>query len=45
VEEGVLADLLLIGGDPLANNGLIADPNNFKIMLKDGVIYKSTLSD
>ena len=45
MEEGVLADLLLVGGDPLANNGLIADPNNFKIILKDGVIYTNTLSD
>ena len=45
VEEGALADLLLVDGDPLANIDLIADPNNFKIIMKDGVIYKNTLSN
>ena len=45
VEQGALADLLLVDGDPLDNIGLIADPaNNFKIIMKDGVIYKNTLT-
>lgn len=44
VEEGAYADLLLVDGDPLANIDLIADPKtNFKIIMKDGVIYKNTL--
>ncbi|MGM4887173.1 amidohydrolase family protein [Tardiphaga sp. 20_F10_N6_6] len=45
VEQGALADLLLVGGNPLDNINLIADPaNNLKIIMKDGVIYKNTLS-
>ncbi|WP_441276656.1 amidohydrolase family protein [Tardiphaga sp. 172_B4_N1_3] len=45
VEQGALADLLLVDGNPLDNINLIADPaNNFKIIMKDGVIYKNTLS-
>jgi imidazolonepropionase-like amidohydrolase len=44
VEEGALADLLLVEGNPLENLDLVADPaNNFKIIMKDGVIYKNTL--
>ena len=46
VEEGAFADLLLVEGNPLENLDLVADPeNNFKIIMKDGVIYKNTLSD
>lgn len=45
IEEGALADLLLIEGDPLENIDLIADPaTNFKIIMKNGVIYKNTLT-
>jgi imidazolonepropionase-like amidohydrolase len=45
VEEGALADLLLVEGNPLENIDLVADPaNNFKIIMKDGVIYKNTLT-
>jgi imidazolonepropionase-like amidohydrolase len=44
IEEGALADLLLVDGDPLGNIDLVADPaNNFKIIMKDGIIYKNTL--
>jgi imidazolonepropionase-like amidohydrolase len=44
VEEGALADLLLVEGDPLADIGLIADPErNFRVIMKDGRIYKNTL--
>jgi imidazolonepropionase-like amidohydrolase len=43
VEEGALADLLLVDGSPLDNIDLIADPaKNFKIIMKDGKIYKNT---
>ena len=46
VEEGALADLLLVDGNPLENIDLIADPaNNFKIIMKDGVIHKNTLAE
>ena len=45
VEDGALADLLLVDGDPLGNIDLVVDPaNNFKIIMKDGVIHKNTLT-
>ena len=41
VEEGALADLVLVNGDPLANLDLIADPGrNFAVIMKNGTIYK-----
>src|SRR5262245_30010672 len=44
VEQGALADLLLVDGNPLENIDLVADPaKNFKIIMKDGKIYKNTL--
>jgi imidazolonepropionase-like amidohydrolase len=42
VEEGALADLLLVDGNPLAEIGLIEDPaQNFVIIVKDGRIHKN----
>jgi imidazolonepropionase-like amidohydrolase len=44
VEQGALADLLLVEGDPIANMQLIADPaRNIVVIMKDGKIYKNTL--
>ncbi len=44
VEEGALADLLLVDGDPIANLKLIEDPaRNFLMIMKDGKIYKNTV--
>lgn len=46
VEEGVLADLLLIDGDPVVNLKLIEDPQtNLLFIMKDGRIYKNQLPD
>jgi imidazolonepropionase-like amidohydrolase len=46
VEPGALADLILVDGDPLANLELVADPaNTFKIIMKDGKVYKNTLQN
>ncbi len=46
VEDGALADLLLVDGDPLANIALVADPaKNFVVIMKDGVIYKNALEN
>jgi imidazolonepropionase-like amidohydrolase len=43
VEEGALADLLVIDGNPLENIALVADPQkNFLVIMKDGKIYKNT---
>jgi imidazolonepropionase-like amidohydrolase len=44
VEEGALADLLLVEGNPLENIKLIEDPDkNFPVIMKDGRIYKNAL--
>jgi imidazolonepropionase-like amidohydrolase len=44
VEEGALADLLLVDGNPLENIKLIEDPDKkFLLIMKDGTIYKNTL--
>jgi imidazolonepropionase-like amidohydrolase len=44
VEQGALADLLLVDGNPLETIDLIADPEkNFVVIMKDGKIYKNTL--
>jgi len=44
VEEGALADLLLVDGDPITNINLLADPDkNFVVIMKDGKLYKNTL--
>jgi imidazolonepropionase-like amidohydrolase len=45
VEEGALADLLLVDGDPLQNIHLIENPDkNFLIIMKDGKIFKNILA-
>ncbi len=42
VEEGALADLLLVDGNPIENIKLIAEPaKNFVVIMKDGRIYKN----
>jgi imidazolonepropionase-like amidohydrolase len=44
IEEGALADLLVIDGNPVEQIGLMARPEkNFMIIMKDGKIYKNTL--
>ena len=44
VEEGALADVILVDGNPLENLDLVADPEkNFLVIMKDGVIYKNKL--
>ncbi|MGD9844757.1 MAG: amidohydrolase family protein, partial [Variibacter sp.] len=45
VEQGALADLLLVNGNPLENLDLVADPDkNFMVIMKDGKTYKNTIS-
>lgn len=44
VKEGAYADLLLVDGDPTVNLEIVADPDkNFRVIMKDGKIYKNTL--
>ena len=41
IEPGKLADLLLVDGDPIADISVVADPARVKLVMKDGVVYKS----
>lgn len=44
VEEGALADLLLVDGNPLENIALLATPaTSLVVIMKDGKVYKNTL--
>jgi imidazolonepropionase-like amidohydrolase len=44
VEEGALADLILVDGNPLDDVNLVADPGkNFLVIMKDGAIFKNKL--
>jgi imidazolonepropionase-like amidohydrolase len=45
VEEGALADLVLVDGNPIENIKLIEDPaKNFLVIMKDGKIYKNQVA-
>jgi imidazolonepropionase-like amidohydrolase len=45
VEEGALADLLLVDGNPLENLNLVGDTaKNFNLIMKDGKIYKNAVN-
>jgi imidazolonepropionase-like amidohydrolase len=44
IEEGALADLLLVDGDPIANIKVLEDPGkNLVVIMKDGKAYKNVL--
>ena len=43
VQEGALADLLLVDGNPLEDLKAVTDRDNLKIIMKDGKIFKNTL--
>ena len=43
IKEGAYADILLVDGNPLEDIMVVADPENLKIIMKDGKIYKNTL--
>jgi imidazolonepropionase-like amidohydrolase len=44
VEEGAMADLLLVDGNPLEDLDLVADPDrNFLVIMKDGKVHKNAL--
>ena len=46
VEEGALADLLMVDGNPLENINPVADPaRNFVVIMKDGRVYKNSLRE
>lgn len=44
IEEGAIADLLLINGDPLQDISILVDyRKNVALIMKDGVIYKDVI--
>ena len=44
IEQGAYADIILVDGNPLDDIELMVDPaTNFRLIMKDGVIYKNTL--
>jgi imidazolonepropionase-like amidohydrolase len=45
IEQGALADLLVVNGNPLDDITLIAKPEEgLAVIMKDGTIYKNTLA-
>ena len=45
IAEGAYADLLVVEGNPLADLGVLLDPQkNLKLIMKDGTIYKNELA-
>jgi imidazolonepropionase-like amidohydrolase len=45
VEEGAIADLLLVDGNPLENIKLVVEPDrNFLVIMKGGAIYKDIVA-
>jgi imidazolonepropionase-like amidohydrolase len=43
VEPGKDADLVLVAGDPLADVGVLADPANIRLVVKQGEVVKDAL--
>lgn len=41
IKEGALADLLLVDGNPLADQSVLVGPTHFAMVMKDGVSYKN----
>ena len=45
IAEGAHADLLVVEGNPLADLGVLLDPQrNLKLIMKGGVVYKNELT-
>ncbi|MBI4375332.1 MAG: amidohydrolase family protein [Elusimicrobia bacterium] len=43
IEPGLLADLILVRGDPLSDLTILQDPANLPLIMKGGAIYKNDL--
>ncbi|MCH3987421.1 MAG: amidohydrolase family protein [Lachnospiraceae bacterium] len=42
--EGSYADILLVNGNPIEDLSVLADTSNIRMIMKDAVLYKDTLS-
>jgi len=46
IAPGSVADLIALDGDPLDDAACLADPDSrFRLIVKDGLVYKNTISD
>ncbi len=45
VKQGLLADLLLVDGDPLADVDILQDRDRLLAIMKDGVFHKEPLRE
>jgi imidazolonepropionase-like amidohydrolase len=43
IREDALADLLIVEGNPVEDVSVLANPDNLRLIMKDGVVYKDTL--
>lgn len=43
IEEGALADLLIITGNPLQDLTILENTENLQVIMKNGMLYKNTL--
>lgn len=44
IQEGYLADLLLVNGDPIADPKVIVEAANLKLIMKGGALHKNNVS-
>ena len=42
IAEGRLADLIVVNGDPLSDIAVLSDPDNIRLVMKDGRVIKET---
>ncbi len=40
IAEGALADILLVDGDPLADQSILVGPDHFALIMKDGAMHR-----
>ena len=45
IAEGLSADLLLVDGDPLTDVRILEDRARLRLIMKDGVVFKTDLPD
>jgi imidazolonepropionase-like amidohydrolase len=45
VKEGAYADMLLVNGNPLDDIKMVTENSNIRIIMKDGKIFKNTMSN
>lgn len=44
IQEGALADILVVEGNPMDDVAILAKPENLRLIVKDGKIHKNTLN-